>query len=59
MAGKLNVKCLNGPSEKQFKKAKRFGEGFTWTCYTCGEQKVLVQGKGDYWRWVNVEDIKE
>lgn len=55
----LVLPCINHPSENQTKKAKRFGEGFTWTCYVCGGQKMLVQGKGNSWRWVDVNDIQE
>lgn len=55
----LAVQCPNSPTDKQDKLAKKFGEGFTWTCYACGEQRVLVEGKRDYFYWERVADIQE
>lgn len=44
--------CANYPTDRQTEKArKRFGEGFTWTCPSCGLVLVLKQGKGTRWYW--------
>lgn len=44
--------CANWPTDRQTKKARRrFGEGFTWTCPSCGLVLVLRQGKGSRWYW--------
>lgn len=43
--------CANWPTERQTAKARRFGEGFTWTCPTCGLVLIMEQGKGPLWHW--------
>lgn len=51
----LQLKCQGYPTDKQTKKARRFGEGFTWTCVSCKRQFVLTQGKGNTWSWKQVK----
>jgi hypothetical protein len=49
---RLKVLCACWPSHQQTKRARRFGEGFTWTCPSCGLVLVLEQGKGNSWGWI-------
>lgn len=53
MSEPLPLRCMNWPTDDQTKRARKFGEGFTWTCPECGEVLVLAQGKGDHWFWQN------
>lgn len=53
----LGLQCNTYPSDSQTRKAKRFGEGFTWTCPDCFKRFVLKQGKGNYWFWSDEEEI--
>lgn len=51
MSEALDLRCTLWPTDKQEKRARKFGEGFTWTCPECGQVLVLAQGKGSYWYW--------
>lgn len=57
MAEPLGLQCSYYPDDKQTKKAKKFGIGFTWTCPRCGQQLALQQGQGDYWFWQDVREL--
>ncbi len=53
----IELMCQNLPTDRQTRKAKRFGEGFVWKCPLCGDVFVMTQGKGSYWYWKRKEDI--
>lgn len=52
----VTLPCVIYPTDKQTRIAKKFGEGFTWTCYSCGEILVLRRGKGTHWFWDGVRN---